>query len=220
MASRPSTAAESSKLDEIVRSFLSSKEGNAYLDSRTGPRIGGLIKSGILAFLGFVMTSTIFLIWPGIKWLWQGLTLAPLRDYPSARLRANLGNVRGLLCYPIMSGPGEPLKPSLLVANVGNQFDPSIVEFAQHCFQLYADMIEPETDEKSLTMLLKDDTFHENRQREVPKEAAPGPGFWLFDAMIDLNEVSAKGFMICAVIPGKKGALVQLPLSVIGRLAA
>jgi hypothetical protein len=199
---------------EELQEYLKSPEGKEILQKQTPSIIITCLHSIGLMAIGWAGTFSIVLIWPGIKWLWRGLTFYPMRTSGiSASQAANLEVVVG---YPIMVGPSiyssEKKCPALLLSEMKAEWKPEAAEFAKYCYSLYAGRNAGQRDH-SLAQLLKDDAIQTNRRRAVPGESVAGREFSLLDVWIDPDLIHpVSGYAMLAVTPGETGVAFQIPV--------
>ena len=203
----------SAELDEELQNWLQTPEGRELLQKQSPSIILTCLHSCVLLLAGLVCCSVVILIWPGIKWLWRGITFEPMRNAGiSAKQAATL---QAVVAYPIMTGPAIDSAgttcPALLVSELQGIRDPQVGEFARRCYELYAGE-KPSQDDHQLTKMLKDDAIQTNRRRSVPKSSAPGRNLFLLDVWLNPEwNHPISGYAILAASPGSTGVAFQVP---------
>jgi len=172
----------------------------------------------LLIVMGTCMLPTIVWTLAGLQLLWGVLTLEPFKPaFDNPRKRPE--SLVPLICHGIIIGPDR--KHALVL---GTFLPPSryscdwLAMKAALFGQLYTGEAAASSHDAELLALLRDDAYRPCRRRRVPEPHAEGVEMFLFDVVVNVNEVQVAPFgaplFAFVAEPGEKGDTVNIPWKV------
>ncbi|MEW4488537.1 hypothetical protein AB1L42_10675 [Thalassoglobus sp. JC818] len=214
------TTVSKERLQKRIEKYLGSPEAARRFEEETTPLWMGLLISAGSIFIGSVMIATVLGAWHGIKLVWFGLRGGGFQGNCGKKLIDNAERIQGVIGTVIISGPAVGSKgkrPSLVLGSFQEVPLNDLDRLGTFLGQLYTGEIDDSKHEE-LSELLHDDVYQPDRRRVVPKKYRMGYRLYLFDVLIDSEEVHLtddQAMVALIALAGPDGAAMQIPWSVV-----
>ncbi|TWT55309.1 hypothetical protein KOR42_29370 [Thalassoglobus neptunius] len=217
------TTVSKERLQKRIQKYVRSPEATRRFEEETTPFwLGHFINFGAIA-VGTALTATVIGAWKGLQFIWFGLRNGGFRGNFGKKFLDDSERIQGVIGTVIISGPevgSKCLRPSLVLGSFQEVPLHDLARLGAFMGQVYMGEIDDPKHEE-LSELLHDDVFQPHRRRVVPKKYRMGHRLYLFDVLIDSEEVHLtddQAMAALVALAGSDGAAMQIPWSVVQSL--
>ncbi len=209
---------DQSEVNQSVRNYLTTPEGQKLIEGQTLSLILGVGIAGLKGVGAIVCMATIRFLFTGVRLAWSAVTFSDYRSQTGPKYQKRRDEVVGLIGYPIIVGPER--SAGVHCGLVLGSFAAAPADVLERLSEDFGNIYTGEREDagtKRLVRLLRDDSYTENRRRLVPQEFSEGYELYLFDAELKLADcyTGENVRAAYAALPGPVGPIMQVPWTAI-----